>query len=188
MHGMLASISIIDPEFRHPDLFTNRGASTVIFSTQLRLLVVLFALLVGSQPGWSQEYDPDTSMRELIENEQVIEQLAKDREGNQGDVPAGSTPLSSLLALREAPFTTILQILVIIVIALFWAERAGYNMSTILAGLGVGSLAVALAAQKTLENVIGAIALYTARPAKAGDFCRLGVTRVQAKAETKLTG
>ena len=74
------------------------------------------------------------------------------------------------------PFTTILQVLVVIVIALFWAERAGYNMSTILAGLGVGSLAVALAAQKTLENVIGAITLYTARPVKAGDFCRFGQT------------
>jgi MscS family membrane protein len=74
------------------------------------------------------------------------------------------------------PFTTILQVVVIIVIALFWAERAGYDMSTILAGLGVGSLAVALAAQKTLENVIGAITLYTARPVKAGDFCRFGQT------------
>ena len=74
------------------------------------------------------------------------------------------------------PFTTILQVLVVVVIALFWAERAGYDMSTILAGLGVGSLAVALAAQKTLENVIGAITLYTARPVKAGDFCRFGQT------------
>ena len=74
------------------------------------------------------------------------------------------------------PFTTILHVLVVIGIALFWAERAGYDMSTILAGLGVGSLAVALAAQKTLENVIGAITLYTARPVKAGDFCRFGQT------------
>jgi MscS family membrane protein len=47
-------------------------------------------------------------------------------------------------------------------------------MSTILAGLGVGSLAVALAAQKTLENIIGAVTLYTARPVSPGDFCRFG--------------
>jgi MscS family membrane protein len=38
----------------------------------------------------------------------------------------------------------------------------------------VGSLAVALAAQKTLENIIGAVTLYTARPVSAGDFCRFG--------------
>ena len=72
------------------------------------------------------------------------------------------------------PFTTIVKFLVVTVIALFWAKQAGYDMSTILAGLGVGSLAVALAAQKTLENVIGAITLYTARPVSAGDFCRFG--------------
>ena len=72
------------------------------------------------------------------------------------------------------PFTTIIKVLVVTIIALVWADRAGYNMSTIIAGLGVGSLAVALAAQKTLENVIGAITLYTARPVSPGDLCRFG--------------
>jgi len=72
------------------------------------------------------------------------------------------------------PFTLIVKFVAVIVIALVWAERAGYNMSTIIAGLGVGSLAVALAAQKTLENVIGAITLYSARPVNPGDLCRFG--------------
>ena len=72
------------------------------------------------------------------------------------------------------PLTTIVKAIVITVLALIWADQAGYNMSTILAGLGVGSLAVALAAQKTLENIIGAITLYTARPVKPGDLCRFG--------------
>ncbi|MEH6582193.1 MAG: mechanosensitive ion channel domain-containing protein [Halioglobus sp.] len=74
------------------------------------------------------------------------------------------------------PMTTIIKILVATVVALFWADSAGYNMSTILAGLGVGSLAVALAAQKTLENLIGALTLYAARPVNPGDFCRFGTT------------
>lgn len=72
------------------------------------------------------------------------------------------------------PFTTIVKFVALMLIALIWADRAGYNMSTIIAGLGVGSLAVALAAQKTLENVIGAITLYTARPVNPGDLCRFG--------------
>jgi MscS family membrane protein len=72
------------------------------------------------------------------------------------------------------PFTTILKVIVVTIVALYWAKSAGYDMSTILAGLGVGSLAVALAAQKTLENIIGAVTLYTARPVSAGDFCRFG--------------
>jgi MscS family membrane protein len=75
------------------------------------------------------------------------------------------------------PFSTIAKTVVITVIALFWADQAGYNMTTIIAGLGVGSLAVALAAQKTLENVIGAITLYTAQPVKPGDFCRFGTMK-----------
>jgi len=72
------------------------------------------------------------------------------------------------------PFTTIVKFVTLTAIALVWAERAGYNMSTIIAGLGVGSLAIALAAQKTLENVIGAITLYSARPVNPGDLCRFG--------------
>lgn len=72
------------------------------------------------------------------------------------------------------PFTTVVKFVALTVIALVWAEQAGYDMSTIIAGLGVGSLAVALAAQKTLENVIGAITLYSARPVNPGDLCRFG--------------
>ena len=74
------------------------------------------------------------------------------------------------------PVATVLKILLVITIALVWASGAGFNISAIIAGLGVGSLAVALAAQKTLENIIGAITIYTARPIKPGDFCRFGST------------
>jgi MscS family membrane protein len=72
------------------------------------------------------------------------------------------------------PMTTIVKVIFVTVIVLFWADSAGYDMSTILAGLGVGSLAVALAAQKTLENLIGALTLYTARPVDPGNLCRFG--------------
>jgi MscS family membrane protein len=50
----------------------------------------------------------------------------------------------------------------------------GYNTSTILAGLGVGGLAVALAAQKTIENLFGGISVIGDRPVLVGDFCRFG--------------
>jgi MscS family membrane protein len=83
---------------------------------------------------------------------------------------AGNAHYAALLK----PLTTIVKVLVITGIALVWADSAGYDMTTILAGLGVGSLAVALAAQKTLENLIGAITLYSARPVSPGDFCRFG--------------
>jgi len=72
------------------------------------------------------------------------------------------------------PVVVIVRIIVATTAALMWADQAGFNVSTLIAGLGVGSLAVALAAQKTLENVIGAITLYTARPIRPGDWCRFG--------------
>jgi len=50
----------------------------------------------------------------------------------------------------------------------------GYNTTTILAGLGVGGLAIALAAQKTIENLFGGVAVITDRPVAVGDFCRFG--------------
>jgi MscS family membrane protein len=50
----------------------------------------------------------------------------------------------------------------------------GYNTSTILAGLGVGGLAVALAAQKTIENLFGGISVIGDRPVLVGDTCRFG--------------
>ena len=50
----------------------------------------------------------------------------------------------------------------------------GYNTTTILAGLGVGGIAVALAAQKTIENFFGGVAVISDRPVALGDFCKFG--------------
>ncbi|HZT31055.1 MAG TPA: mechanosensitive ion channel family protein [Bryobacteraceae bacterium] len=50
----------------------------------------------------------------------------------------------------------------------------GYNTTTILAGLGVGGVAVALASQKTIENLFGSVAVISDRPVSVGDFCRFG--------------
>jgi len=72
------------------------------------------------------------------------------------------------------PLMTTAKIIVVIVILLDWFESAGYNIATILTGLGIGSLAIALAAQKTLENIFGAFTLYVAKPIQAGDFCKFG--------------
>jgi len=72
------------------------------------------------------------------------------------------------------PISIVIKTILIIVLVLLGLDNAGYDMTTIIAGLGVTSIAVALAAQKTLENVFGAFTLYIARPVKPGDFCRFG--------------
>lgn len=50
----------------------------------------------------------------------------------------------------------------------------GADLFPLLAGLGVGGLAVALAAQRTLANFIGSLILFANKPVKPGDFCRYG--------------
>jgi len=50
----------------------------------------------------------------------------------------------------------------------------GGNPTAALAGLGIGGIAVALAAQKTLENVIGGLSLVFDKAVRAGDSLRLG--------------
>ncbi len=50
----------------------------------------------------------------------------------------------------------------------------GYNTSTILAGLGIGGIALALAAQKTIENLFGGVAVISDQPVHVGDYCKFG--------------
>ncbi len=53
-------------------------------------------------------------------------------------------------------------------------RELGVDMLPLIAGLGVGGLAVALAAQKTIANFIGSMILFVNRPVREGDFCRYG--------------
>jgi MscS family membrane protein len=63
----------------------------------------------------------------------------------------------------------------VVLLALVLAvSNLGINMTGIIAGLGVGGLAVALAAQKSLENLFGGITLIMDQPVHVGDFCRFG--------------
>ena len=72
------------------------------------------------------------------------------------------------------PAATAIKIIIVIAASLVWLDNIGYKVSTLLAGLGIGGLAVALAAQKSIENLIGAATLYMAAPVHVGDFCRFG--------------
>jgi MscS family membrane protein len=68
----------------------------------------------------------------------------------------------------------VIRIGIFLLAALLILASWGYNTNAILAGLGVGGLAVALAAQKTIENLFGAVALISDRPVLVGDFCQFG--------------
>ena len=72
------------------------------------------------------------------------------------------------------PAGNAIKILIVVVAMLIYLDKIGINITTVLAGLGVGGIAVALALQKPMEDVFGAFTLYTQQPIRVGDFCRVG--------------
>jgi MscS family membrane protein len=61
-----------------------------------------------------------------------------------------------------------------VVIIGFAAQELGLPLYSVVTGLGIGGLAVALAIRPTLENLIGGIMLYLDQPVRIGDFCSFG--------------
>lgn len=61
-----------------------------------------------------------------------------------------------------------------IIILAYGGQALGLPVFSIVAGLGIGGLAVALAIRPTLENLIGGVILYVDKPVRVGDFCTFG--------------
>jgi MscS family membrane protein len=70
----------------------------------------------------------------------------------------------------------LLELLVICAAVLIGLYLCGFNPTTALAGLGIGGIAVALAAQKTLENVIGGVSIISDGVVRVGDTLKVGGT------------
>jgi len=63
----------------------------------------------------------------------------------------------------------VLKAFILVIIGALILQNSGYNISSLLAGLGLGGLAVALALQPTLANMFAAITLFVDRPFQVGD-------------------
>jgi MscS family membrane protein len=66
------------------------------------------------------------------------------------------------------------QILAVIMGAFVIFYIAGINITAALTGLGIGGIAIAFAAQKTLENLFGGIMIISDQPIRVGDICQVG--------------
>jgi MscS family membrane protein len=85
-----------------------------------------------------------------------------------------STGLSGHARTLISLFAGLMRIAVAVGAILLLAGIMNLPYQGVLAGLGIGGLAVALAAQSTLQNFIAGITLYIDRPISVGDFCRFG--------------
>lgn len=77
--------------------------------------------------------------------------------------------LAALILLRKVVKAIILAVLTIQVL-----EILGFDVTTAIAALGIGGLALALGAQKTVENLVGSVNVVADRPVEVGDFCKFG--------------
>jgi MscS family membrane protein len=64
----------------------------------------------------------------------------------------------------------------IVIALLIGFDTIGFNVTAGIAALGVGGIALALGAQKTVENVVGGLSVVFDQPVSVGDFCRFGDT------------
>jgi MscS family membrane protein len=81
----------------------------------------------------------------------------------------GEAGLSSLLMLTERVAKVIITLIAIFAILTI----AGVDTSTALAGVGIGGIALALGAQKSVENLLGSVFLITDKALAVGDECRI---------------
>ena len=70
--------------------------------------------------------------------------------------------------------TRLLGAIALLYLAIHLAEFYGVPAAPLIASLGVGGLAIALAVRPTLENVIGGFILFADKPVRVGEFCRFG--------------
>jgi MscS family membrane protein len=88
----------------------------------------------------------------------------------QSQLVATSSDKISMVQLGRK-FSKILAVTVGIVVIFY---IGGINIAAVLTGLGIGGIAIAFAAQKTLENLFGGIMIISDQPIRVGDFCRAG--------------
>jgi MscS family membrane protein len=74
-------------------------------------------------------------------------------------------------------FRLIARILAVVgglLILAYGLQTLGVPVLSLIAGLGIGGLAIALAIRPTLENLIGGFVLFVDKPVRLGDYCSFG--------------
>lgn len=95
----------------------------------------------------------------------VISTYTKNRMTLRGRISA----ISVILFLRRTAKVAIVIIGVIAVLGVI-----GFDLTGWIAALGIGGLALALGAQKTVENFVGSVTLIADQPVRVGDYCQIG--------------
>ena len=71
---------------------------------------------------------------------------------------------------------SVLRFFIIFIGAIFIADAVGLDLTSLIAGLGISGLALALAAKDTISNFFGALTVLLDRPFKVGDWVVVGAS------------
>lgn len=71
-------------------------------------------------------------------------------------------------------FASVLKIVLWIPVVLMVLSGLGYNITSLIAGLGIGGIAIALALQNILGDLFSSLTIYFDKPFKQGDFVIIG--------------
>lgn len=122
-------------------------------ATSFAITHTLFRLLVLAGLGWL-----------LFRTVDAITAQMRRAAGEANSLALGFIPI----------FTKVLKTFVVVLAVLAGLDTVGVKVMALVAGLGLGGLAIAFAAQKTIENLFGAVAIAGDRPFKVGDFISIG--------------
>lgn len=108
---------------------------------------------------------------------------------------ASDSPLADFVPLLRKT----IRVFLIVIGGLLIVQELGYSVGSLIAGLGIGGLAVGLAARDTLANFFGSIVIFVDRPFTRGDWIVVGeqegvveeigirVTRIRTFANSLIT-
>lgn len=99
---------------------------------------------------------------QLIDVTGILTEQRMSRNRNQSAV-------SAILFFRRA-----LKIALAIIGVIVILDTLGFDVTTGIAALGIGGIALALGTQKTVENFVGSVTLIADQPVRVGDFCKIG--------------
>lgn len=90
--------------------------------------------------------------------------------GNLVDILSAKNPNRNINNIAVKFIANILKILTACIAVVMVLSEFGYNISGLITGLGVGGLAISLAAQDSLESIISGFVIMFDKPFDVGDF------------------
>lgn len=135
------------------------------------LLADIFALLLP-EGDWSRLLEIPIGLALTISGSWLASQMFKeffDFYLLEAAIKSGRKISSELLLLIKLLANVIIVVMAIII----FAQTHHINILGLIASLGIGGLAIAFAAQKTLEQVLGGVVIYLDRPFTVDDYIGL---------------